>query len=528
MKRFLTLLAFGVLLVSTETMAQNWLNRMANDYRQRNQQRTTQRYNRQQTYQNRQRYGQQERANRQRVETQEREYLRQQSAGNSTGSNFAAPSNSQMKTQGNDKVITLVVNGTGKTKEEATRSALRSAIEQAFGTFVSANTEILNDNLIKDEIVTITSGNIRNYKELYCTSIGNNYDVSLQATVSIGSLISYAQNKGMKAELAGASFAMNMKMRKLNKENELKAMDNLKRQLCLLANSGLFDYQIEVGEPYMGKEKGHFGPDGKWTEDNTRRIAVDISVKQLVNSKTIQFRKSFLDVLFALGLTAKEREEYNSANVPYYIYNGYVGSNGGHIALRNKYDEGTIMDILSFARCFFTIKDNLGHYLKPYMRVYEGDYYKLEKGWGNGLYHHEGGMRSNESVIYYSGGKAIDISKNTSPDFVDARSYFLDDFLCSPNYKTGYRKENYNCLIEIGLSGTMLFSQKESYKAGYYDADAAREKYELFLKQGASVGKEFSKINYTLFYNETEIEQLNSIQVEPILFDLNIDSIVRF
>ena len=33
--------------------------------------------------------------------------------------------------------------------------ALRSAIEQAFGTFVSANTTILNDEVVKDEIARL-------------------------------------------------------------------------------------------------------------------------------------------------------------------------------------------------------------------------------------------------------------------------------------------------------------------------------------------------------------------------------------
>ena len=56
--------------------------------------------------------------------------------------------------------VTLVVTGEGATKEEATNNALRSAVEQAFGVFVSANTEILNDEIVKDEIASISSGNI--------------------------------------------------------------------------------------------------------------------------------------------------------------------------------------------------------------------------------------------------------------------------------------------------------------------------------------------------------------------------------
>ena len=57
--------------------------------------------------------------------------------------------------------ITLTVSADGKTKEEATQNALRSAIEQAYGTFVSAKTTILNDELVKDEIVTVSNGSIK-------------------------------------------------------------------------------------------------------------------------------------------------------------------------------------------------------------------------------------------------------------------------------------------------------------------------------------------------------------------------------
>ena len=50
--------------------------------------------------------------------------------------------------------VTLVVSGEGATKEQATHMALRSAVEQAYGVFVSANTEILNDELVVEEIAT--------------------------------------------------------------------------------------------------------------------------------------------------------------------------------------------------------------------------------------------------------------------------------------------------------------------------------------------------------------------------------------
>ena len=128
--------------------------------------------------------------------------------------------------------VTLIVSADGSTKDEATKTALRSAIEQAYGTFVSANTTILNDELVKDEIVTISSGNIKEYKEIDSRQMPNgNMHVTLQATVSISKLVSYAQSKGVETEFAGATFAMNMKMKELNKQNELKALKNLTVQV---------------------------------------------------------------------------------------------------------------------------------------------------------------------------------------------------------------------------------------------------------------------------------------------------------
>lgn len=505
MKKFITFLVIAM--IPFGLSAQSWLNRAANNSRQHSQRIVPR--NNQQTRQNQYDYQRQNNTQQRISSQQQRSEPFSNETRTTTTNNVSSP---------NDKIVSLVVSGTGSTKEDATRNALRSAIEQAFGTFVSANTEVLNDDLIKDEVVTITTGNIKNYKELYCASIGGVYNVSLQATVSIGSLISYAQNKGMKAELAGASFAMNMKMRKLNKENELKAMDNLKKQLCLMANSGLFDYQIEIGEPYMATEKGHVGSDGKWTQDDTHNVAVDVTIKQLINSKTIDFRNSFLRVLNALSLTKQEIEEYKSANVPYYIYYGYESTSGGHFILRNEYDQRAIMDIISFARCFFSIKDNLGHIIYPYMRVYEGEFYKYEfKG-----DYSDGGMRSDISSIYYSDDKKDEIINKTMPSFEDSRGYILEDKLYVSNYKTGYRKNN--CFIEIGLSSSMIFSQSYNYGNPW-------RKYIMFMKNSSSIGDLFDKsmkgIKYTLFYTNTEIEKLNSIQVDPILSNFNLESFLR-
>ena len=152
------------------------------------------------------------------------------------------------------QTVTLVTSGTGATEEEATRNALRSAIEQAFGSFVSANTSVVNDDLVKDEIVTVTSGNIKSYKEINHRTINANLvEVTLQAIVSIDNLVSFAQSHGMSAELAGQTFAMNIKIAELNEQNERAALHNLIIQLYDIAKLGLYDFSIHVEEPKMNR-----------------------------------------------------------------------------------------------------------------------------------------------------------------------------------------------------------------------------------------------------------------------------------
>ena len=154
------------------------------------------------------------------------------------------PSNST-----SNKTVTLVTSGSGSTKDEATKNALRSAIEQTYGTFVSANTQVVNDELIKDEIITISSGNIIGYDIISTNDISNGVEVTVKAIVSPDKLVSFAKSKGMKTELAGATFAMNIKMKQLNEKNEIIVLQHLETQLTEILKQGIFDYEIISGEP---------------------------------------------------------------------------------------------------------------------------------------------------------------------------------------------------------------------------------------------------------------------------------------
>ena len=149
--------------------------------------------------------------------------------------------------------VTLTTIGNGKTEEEATLRALRNALEQTFGTFVSANTSIINDELARDEITATSKGNVKEYKKLSVVKLPDRTTtVTLKATVSINKLISYARNNGSRAEFAGQTFAMNVKLLKLQQQNANKTLDVMKDNVIALCHR-VFDYDIKLGE--LKKEK---------------------------------------------------------------------------------------------------------------------------------------------------------------------------------------------------------------------------------------------------------------------------------
>lgn len=192
--------------------------------------------------------------------------------------------------------VTLVVSGEGKDKNEATQNALRSAIEQTFGTFVSANTTILNDQLVADEVVSLSSGNIKKYNYITENRLpnGNSY-VTLSVEVALKKLVSYAKSKGSECEFAGATFGANVKQYKFYLESSRKVLNNLRLQ-CVEMAPFLYDYELEVGEPQM---------------DGT----VEFTVKVLANENTKTFGDLIINTLEAIEFDSIYAKQLESMGV---------------------------------------------------------------------------------------------------------------------------------------------------------------------------------------------------------------------
>ena len=201
--------------------------------------------------------------------------------------------------------IVIVSTGQGKTEDEAKQSALRSAIEQTFGAFISSKTEILNDQIISDQITSLSSGNIRSFEVINSVELPTGgYSATLKAIISLDKLTSFVQSKGVQVEFKGGVFAMNVKQQLLNEKAEIEIVTNVIGSLHNLLQQS-FDYSLEVSEP-----KSKDGSSDIW------EVPMLIKVKP---NKNMDFCANYLiSNLKAISLSKSEKENYEKLNKPVY------------------------------------------------------------------------------------------------------------------------------------------------------------------------------------------------------------------
>lgn len=195
-----------------------------------------------------------------------------------------------------EKTVTLVVSGQGKTQDQAKQNALRSAIEQAFGTFISSKTEILNDNLVKDEIVSVANGNIQNFEVISEVQTPNGeYSTSLKATVSVTKLTSFVESKGVVVEFKGSILAANVKQQMLNEQNEIKSIGNIVGTCKEILDLSC-DFDILRGEPKQ--------------QNNNYNWAVPITINVKFNKNIEQFNQYLFNSIKGLCMSPEEVLQY--------------------------------------------------------------------------------------------------------------------------------------------------------------------------------------------------------------------------
>ena len=202
---------------------------------------------------------------------------------------------------GDNKTVTLITSGQGKTQDEAKQNALRNAIEQAFGAFISSHTEVINDNLVKDEIISVSNGNIQKYEIISESALPDNlgYTISLKTIVSISKLTSFCESKGMQIEIKGSLFAFNVIQKELSASNEKKAIEELVSMSKNIAPK-MFDYNLSTNDPISNN-------------NGTYTLPLKVTIK--INNNWDILHNTISDVLYSLSIKDSELDDYKKLNI---------------------------------------------------------------------------------------------------------------------------------------------------------------------------------------------------------------------
>ena len=172
----------------------------------------------------------------------------------------------------NSDIIKITTSASGITKEIAVQDALRSALEQSYGSFISTKTNIKNDELINDEIVSITNGDIHKYEIISEFIVDGRYNVTVESEISLNQINTFKRQIGESAtKFDGALFGVKIKLQDINEKSERISLKNLFVSLRSMYNESV-DISLEnYSEPRI-KDGGGYGINFKVRLDYNKNI----------------------------------------------------------------------------------------------------------------------------------------------------------------------------------------------------------------------------------------------------------------
>ena len=330
-----------------------------------------------------------------------------------------------------EQTVNVVSSGQGKTIEEAKNNALKYAILQVFGIFISSKTEILKDSLIINEIISKNNGNIKSFEILSSIILPNkNTSINIKANISITKLKSLCESFGVAIEFSGNLFSTKIKQQLLNEEAEYIAIQNLCYESFQLIYKSV-DYSIEIGE------------NPKLINKDQQTYYLPILVSASSNNNKKIFFDYFKETISKLSITDVELDVYKKTNIPVYEvgfldtntfkdyrnnrnnsdYNHDYKPNYIPIYLRNKKSIRALKNLIAISNLsyfYFSIQSNI-------------DTISISSKFGLG--------RSDYRVHF-------DIDTNSINKFWMGVNYLKDDQYCCES-----RSSNWQSMLEVGDDG---------------------------------------------------------------------------
>lgn len=231
--------------------------------------------------------------------------------------------------------IQTTSSGYGATEQEAINIALINALQETLGGYLSSNTKVLNDKLIKDEISAITDGEVLNYKKLETKKISEQeYFVILDVTITKSKLAKYfSRNDEITLIFDGEKLQQNLKILAINKTSEINSIKNL----------------VEVADGFLNKITNYkiYKPQ-EIPDPNDGKYEIEYLVEGNTNINIDELSSLVISSLNKIALDKSEIKKLKKYKQPIYDYKIYSGNTGAQkFYFRNPASIETLKELLN-------------------------------------------------------------------------------------------------------------------------------------------------------------------------------------
>ena len=191
-----------------------------------------------------------------------------------------------------DKFITnkgekkIIASGFGANPDQALQKALRNAVEEAVGSYISSNTLIENDDLIEDKILSLSRGFIKDFRTLSTEKIDGETKVTVAAIVTGDQVIETLKSSGVEVKIKGNLLFSQFSDFQRQMDDEAKLVGSLFSEV---PKNSIVDYNISYAQPVQ-------------LENPTNSYKIKLTISANINKNYTILMQNIKNVLDAIAL----------------------------------------------------------------------------------------------------------------------------------------------------------------------------------------------------------------------------------